>query len=523
MRAELILHGGNVLTQDVALPRATAVAIGGGRVLAVGRDDDILALADGDAKVENLHGRTLIPGFNDAHVHVWKVGQLLTSVLDLRGCPSIADLKARLYERASAGEGWVQARGYNEAILAEKRHPTRADLDEVCPDRPVFLIRTCAHIAIANSKALALAGIDRKTTDPHGGMIGRDEAGELNGMLMETALGLVSRHVPQPTRKDLEAMIRAAMEQQLRLGITSCTDPAVSPELMDAYLALDREGTLPGRVNLLYIRRPDGGTLTNDLPAKHLSDYMRLDSIKLFADGGLSGATAALSRSYRHADTRGILRLNEEEIAELAAEPVAHGWRVGIHAIGDDAIEAVLRAYQSLGVGPDFPHRIEHFGLPTEDQRRRAAALGLVSVTQPVFLRELGGNFLKYLPPGMIADCYPYRACLEAGVALAFSTDAPVVKEQNPLAGIRAAVDRRCHSGEIIAPDQSIAAEHALRAYTLGGAIASGDHGNRGSITPGKWADLALLSGDPLTTETEELDEIRAEATWLAGRCVWHA
>jgi predicted amidohydrolase YtcJ len=521
---DLIFINGTLLTLDPETQaRAEALAVTRGRILAVGPREQVEGFARPETRCVDLAGRTLIPGFNDAHIHVWKVGHLLTSLLDVRGAESLDDLRRDIREFASRlPEGaWLQARGYNEATLREGRHPTRHDLDAVLPDRPVFLQRTCAHIAVVNSKALELAGITAATDAPPGGVIDRDEGGEPTGVLRETALGLVKSEIPQPSETECEAMIGAAGELLLSLGITSATDPAVMPDVMAVYRSMDERGALPLRLSASAIRRPDGGGETLPLPERHVSDTLRVDSVKFFADGGLSGGTAALRVPYRHEDTRGILRFEEEELFELAREAHDAGLRISTHVIGDAAIDmvlAVLERLASRGTGPS--PRLEHFGLPDAEQLRRAARLRAFAVPQPIFLDELGGNFLRCLPEVYLPRVYPVRAMLDAGLRVALSSDAPVVRDASPLRGIRAAVTRCTAAGEPLAPEQAISAEEALFAYTAGGALAGGEEANRGTLTPGKWADLAVLSENPLAVEPERLTEIRVDMTFVGGELV---
>lgn len=519
---DLIFKNGPVLVYDPRFPQPEAVGIRGGHILAVGTLDHVMGQATAATRTFDLGGRTLIPGFTDAHVHVWKVGHLLTTMLDLRGTRSLGEMGSAMRSFAARlPEGaWLQARGYNEATLAEGRHPTRADLDRVAPDRPACLIRTCAHIAVANSRALELAGIGRDTAPPPGGAIERDDRGEPTGVLHETALGLVTRAIPPPTRQDYERMILAAAQHQLSLGITGATDPAVTPELIDAYKALDARGELPVRMDLLAIRRPDGGSETLPLPEKYQSRRLHIAGVKFFTDGGLSGATAALSVPYRHAPTQGVLRFETAELLELALEAHRAGYRIATHAIGDAAIEQALGVYEALERDCEGPiHRIEHLGLPTAEHLRRMAALDTIAVSQPTFLHDLGANFERYLPVGWEDRPYPYRAMRDAGVRLAFSSDAPVVRDDNPLLGMRCALTRKSAEGRAIGPDQALTGEEALLCYTAYGSMASG--GARGLIARLYDADLVVLSGNPLETLAEELTNLKVDATFVAGRQVF--
>jgi hypothetical protein len=245
---------------------------------------------------------------------------------------------------------------------------------------------------------------------------------------------------------------------------------------------------------------------------------LRVDTVKFLADGGLSGATAALSAPYRHSDQRGVLRFDEAELHALCRESHEAGWRIAIHAIGDVAIDQVLNIYESLGRhSKGYRHRIEHFGLPDAAQLARASRLGVIAVPQTIFIHSLGRNFRNYLPDSFLPRTYPIRAMLDAGLSVALSSDAPVVEDDNPLVGMMAAVTRLDNEGFLIASEQAITTKEALYGYTMGGAIATGDDGTRGSIESGKWADLAVLSADPLTCPPPALPDLHVDMTLLAG------
>jgi predicted amidohydrolase YtcJ len=249
---------------------------------------------------------------------------------------------------------------------------------------------------------------------------------------------------------------------------------------------------------------------------------LRIDTVKFFADGGLSGATAAISQPYKVTGNHGVLRFETEELLELMWEAHDAGFRIATHAIGDVALDQVIGVYEELYRRKQGPrHRIEHLGLPSAEHLARCAAMNVIAVPQTVFLPALGTTFRRYLPDDYFPRCYPVRAMLDVGLTVALSSDAPVVPDDNPLLGIKAAVDRQDGNGNPIAPEQAISAYEALYAFTMGGAIASGDEGNRGSITPGKWADLVVLSGDPLNTPLDELLNLQVEQTYVGGKLVY--
>lgn len=523
-----MLINGNVITMhgraDPDLPRPSAVLFQDGRIARVGATKDLLAESRPNTEVIDIGGRTVIPAFTDAHAHIWKIGHLLTTMLDLRRIDSLEALVALAREREGrlpAGQ-WLLGRGFNEIAMREKRKPTRHDLDLVAKDRPVVFTRTCGHIYSVNSAALKLAGIDSATPAPVGGVIEHDENGEPNGILHETALGLMNRVMPPPADSDYEAMISAGLRHQLSLGITASSDCGVSPELLDVYLKMDERGVLPARVSAMPLRRVDGRNEPVPLPRRYVSQMLRVDTVKFLADGGLSGATAALSVPYRHAATKGTLRFEPKDFGALCQESHAAGWNIATHAIGDVAIDLVLSVYESLGANPDkLLHRIEHFGLPDANQLKRAAQLGVISVPQTIFIRELGCNFLEMIPESLLQRTYPVRAMLDAGLVVALSSDAPVVEDDNPLAGMHAAVTRQIRSGPALLPEQGITQYEALRGYTIDGAFAGGWSDVRGSIGPGKWADLAVLSADPLRCKPDDLLGITVDVTFLAGNKVY--
>ena len=519
---DLVFYNGRVLTQ-AAPAVATAAAVRAGRIAAVGESADLLRASNGRATRIDLGGRTLIPGFNDAHAHVWKIGHLLTSMLDLRRTSSLDALldDVRRFADRAPEDAWVLGRGYNEAALRERRAPTRSDLDRASPRRPVVLTRTCGHIYAVNSAALARAGIGAGTEAPPGGAIERDDRGEPTGLLRETAMGLVNRVLPPPGAGDYERMIAAALGHQLTLGITSSSDCGVAPPLVAVYRSLEANGALPARVNVMLLRKVDGEAAPVPLPERFVSDMLRVDTVKFLADGGLSGATAALSVDYKHAPGKGLLRFSREELEGLCRESHDAGWRIATHAIGDVAIDQVLSIYERLDPARGLTHRIEHFGLPTRQHLARAAALGVTAAPQAIFIRSLGRNFRSYLPDALLPRAYPIRAMLDAGVRVALSSDAPVVEDDNPLAGMMAAVTRRDSEGALIAPEQAITAGEALHAYTAAGAAATGDDDNRGAIAAGMWADLAVLSGDPLAVEPDALPELSVDMTIVGGRIAY--
>lgn len=513
-----VFFNGTVITQDRRNPVVSAFSVEDGAVTATGKDCDFNL--HGATRVD-LQGRTVLPGFNDAHIHLWKVGQLAAYIMDLRGVGSIDAIIERLKEVSRTVEPgrWIIGRGFNEAVLSERRLPVAADLDRATTSHPVYLLRTCAHLACVNTAALDLCGITAGTVSPEGGSVGMTD-GAPDGRFYETALGLITSHIPPASVEDLTAMIRIGARQMLAHGITSITDPAVHPELGRAYELASGE-TLGLRVNLMPMLLPDGGEVAYPLPEIHADPWRRQTTVKLFADGGLSGGTAALSRNYRNRGDRGILRIGPERFLSLGREIRCRGFAIGTHAIGDRAIAQVLGSYKTLE--QEFGrvrNRIEHFGLPTDASLQEAASQGVVAVPQPVFLDELGDNFLASLDDQFLRRCYPVKSLARFGIRYALSTDAPVVKSFDPWNNIRAAVTRKTGSGKVISPQEAITVAEALESYTMGGAWAEGTESVKGSIEPGKYADFIVLDRNPLETPVEELASIIIKSVFVNGRQV---
>lgn len=502
---------GSVYTLDPRRPRAAGFTVEGGRIA------ELDPPADGE--VVDLGGRVVLPAFIDAHIHLWKVGDLLDFSVDLRGSGSISEVQRRIAGFAAARPDLpiIRARGFNEASLAEGRMLTREDLDQVESGRPVHALRTCAHIAVVNSAGLVACALDDRVPAPAGGEVRRDARGRLTGVFTEAALGMVAALAARITDDEYRVMILRAANEMLRHGITAVTDPAVGPDLMRCYRQLDREGRLPIRVNAIAIGIPDGAAEPLPLPEPYRSGSLVVDTIKFFADGGLSGSTAALSRPYRGTDYRGVLRLDPATF-EAAAGPAARaGFRIATHAIGDRAIELVLEGYQRFGPG----HRIEHLGLPTEAQKDRIRDLGVSVATQPIFLDELGRNFRSALDAAYLDQCYPIRSLLDRGIPTAFSSDAPVVQNLDPLRSVRAAVDR-AGAGEVpIAHHEAVSVAEGIRCHVTEAALVAGWSDSLGMLAVGRAADFVVLDRDPFTEPGTDMTSLRA--TYRAGVAVYEA
>jgi predicted amidohydrolase YtcJ len=516
--ASTLYYNGIILTQQPEQPLASAMVVENGRFIAVGDTHELQKLATKNSV--DLLGKCVLPGFNDAHIHVWKVGQLDSFIIDLRGIDSIAELQRKVKSVASTlpAGNWIMGRGFNEAVLAEKRMPEKEDLDAISTQHPIYLIRTCAHIAAVNSLALKVSNVNGQSIAPEGGVIGKNETGELTGIFYETALGLITNHIPPPTKAEYKRMIKLGAQKLLSVGVTSATDPAVHPELLEAYYELYQEGELPIRMNLMPILLPDGGNKPYPVPEKFESDWLTVNTVKFFSDGGLSGKTAAIKRPYRDSTDTGVLRLHRDHFLALAKDAQQKGFRIGTHAIGDVALDLVIDVYKELHKQfGNTRNRIEHFGLPSDANIDDVAQYGFVPVPQTIFLDELGENFIHSLDDEYLKRCYPVKTLLNKNISVAFSTDAPVVKNVNPWSGIKASVTRETSKRNVISPREAITVAQAIHAYTTGSAFAEASENKKGSIAPGKIADFIVVDKNPLQTPVEQLESVKVVSTYSNG------
>jgi len=541
LRADLLLVNANVLTMDPARPRATAVAIAGGRIAALS-DDPAGVPAD---RVIDLHGATVVPGFHDAHNHMAWFGMSLTEI-DLRfpAVTSLDQLYAAVAQRArSAGPGgWVVGSGYDQNKIGA--HPGRDALDRAAPGARVWLRHTSGHMCVVSSTVLADLGLDTEAVPVAGGRVAADAAGRPTGLLEETAQELVSGLVhPYPLTTLADAIDRAG-QQYLAEGITSVTEAGIgggwigrSPVELAAYQAARDQGRLGVRVELMVARdvlhelgaHPDDGLVTGlDLGIRtgFGDDWLRLGAVKVFTDGSLVGHTAAMHDDYAGAPgEHGYLQADADVLRGAIIAAHRSGWQVASHAIGDRAIDLAIDACaeaQARYPRPDPRHRIEHFAAARPDQVARAAELGMIAVPQGRFASELGDGMLAAVDPGRHPWLYRQRSLLEAGMTLPGSSDRPVVLGA-PLLGIHDMVSRRTASGAPFNPAEAVTALQALTAYTAGSAYASHQEHAKGSVTPGKLADLTVLSEDPTAVSPERIGGLAVLATFVDGQCRYDA
>lgn len=528
---DLLLLNGRVLTMDPAQPTASAVAIRLGRVAYVGDDAGAKAAAAPGSAVIDLAGRTATPALTDAHAHPMSVGFAL---LDLDLAPErhsrIADLQALVREAAATrlpGK-WIIGRGYDDARLAEGRHPTRADLDAVAPDHPVVLIRMCHHIGVANSAALGLAGVTRDTADPAGGLFDRDAHGEPTGVLRENALAFVRAQVPEPTEADMAAALVTGGREFLRNGITSAVEAGIrDPRELRAYQRLRERGEIPFRAYLMMlIDETLDNLIALGVQTGFGDDWLRIGPAKLFSDGSIGGRTAMMHAPYEgQPDNHGLWMLPPAELKAKVRRAHDAGFQVGIHAIGDAAIDLVLDAYaeaQAANPRPDARHRIEHCSIVDDRILGRIRDLGVVPIPGTSFLRHFRDAYVNNLGEWRIGQAYGMRSFARFGIAAAASSDAPVVPV-NALAGVQTMVTRHDILGRPVNPAESISLEDALRAYTVNGAYASFEEGSKGTLRPGMLGDVAVFEADLTQVDPNALAEVAVAHTVAEGNVVYSA
>ncbi|MGI4787608.1 MAG: amidohydrolase [Janthinobacterium lividum] len=514
---------------------ADTVAVAAGRVVAVGLSGDILPLAGPATVTHSLSGRTLLPGFHDAHCHVLGFGLTLAAVT-LTNVPTIPELVQRLQERAievNAGlDTWIRGRGYNQNILAEGRHPTRLDLDTIGGGKPFVLItHASGHAVSVSSRVLALAHINHDTPDPPGGTIVRDERGEPTGVLLETAANLAYNAAPPPPDAEKVAALGRASKALNAMGITSAVDATLGLAARDSFIEIPayqqaaQSGALTVRCSLMMLLSQLAGMDSLPKPEAVMpeTDFVRIGPAKVFTDGALTTRTAFLRSPFVGSDSLGTAVWNAEELDTMFFKAHRAGWQIAAHAIGDAAIDLCLNAcgrVQARCPRPDARHRIEHAMLLWPDQIGRLARLGILPIYQPEFIMRFGDAYTSAIGTSRANRLMPYAETQSAGLPLVFSSDIPVIPG-SPLDGIAAAMNRLTPSGQVLGPQHCVSVSDALRAYTEGAAYSTFLENDRGRITPGHRADFTILSGDLLTLPPDEwADGLKVAATIVGGRVV---
>ena len=526
MSPPLLVHGGPILTMDPEHPLVNAVLFENGRVSKVGESAREAGRSVADI---DLAGRLACPGLDDAHAHIMGVGFAQDQIdLSIDAASSIDRITTLVNAetRARSPGTWIVGQGYDQALLPERRHPTRADLDPVAPEHPVLLWRSCHHIAVANSAALRLAGLTSATADPVDGTIDRDDHGEPTGVLRESAATSLAGLQPAPGEDEIaDALIRGGMEFR-KHGVTSATEAGIRrKEEFRAYQRLWADGRLPLRSYLMMIIDETLDELISlGISTGFGDDWLRIGPAKLFADGSIGGRTARMRQPYRDdPENVGIWMIPPDEIWKKVLRAHAAGFQIGIHAIGDAAIEEVLDAYDAAIADdprPDCRHRIEHCSIVDEGLIDRIARLGVVPIPGTTFLRDMRPVYLENLGPERVRYAYAMKTFAERGIVAAASSDAPVVTV-NPLLGIQTMVSRTDRLGDSIWPEEAVSVEDALRAYTWNAAYASFSETVKGAIRPGMLADMTIFGSDLREVDASALAGQHVDVTIADGEVVY--
>ena len=512
--ADLILKNANVITMDPRQPTAELVAIKGNRILLVAGNEKLEQVAGAKTKIIDCHGKTVVPGFNDAHCHIFSfIRKLLSLDLSSSSVSSIAEIKAAIHQRArnTLPGNWLTGTGYNEFYLAEKRCPNRWDIDEVAPHHPVVLAHRSLHACVLNSLALSLAGITRETQEPPGALIDRDPAtGEPSGLLFEM-LGYIREKVMPPLSEDeLTEGIALANRHYLSNGITSLQEATIGNNLgrWQTFRRFKDTGKLKSRLSIMPGIEALSQFQEAGLAPGYGDSQLRLGGVKIMLK-----------------ETTGQLEPSQSELNQQALTAHQAGFQLAIHAIEPSTVEAAIIALEyahSHLPQAGQRHRIEHCSVCPPSLLKRLSKLRAVVVTQPPFLYYSGERYLATVPASQLPWLYRIKSLLNSGLIVAASSDSPVVPD-NPLVGIYAAVTRQAESGQLLLPEECISAEQALAMYTINAAYASFEEELKGSITQGKLADIIILNSDPINSPPEQIKDIQAEMTIINGKVVWEA
>jgi predicted amidohydrolase YtcJ len=537
-KAQTVFINGNIYTMNERQPRAEAIAVQDARIVFVGSNADAKKYQSAETRVVDLAGKTVVPGLTDSHCHIFGIGEREMN-LNLEGTNTLEAFLAKVKERVTKTERgkWITGRGWIETFWKPPQFPTRQDLDKIAPDNPVFLTRADGHAAIANSAALALAKIDRNTAAPFGGEILKDKkSGEPNGMLIDKAQALVSQHIPQPSEAERrEAFVRGA-KREIELGW--CQIQNAGGNLAD--LAPMRQAFEAGQVklrvyNAVYAPGPAAAQLLRDgITVNQFDHRYTLRTLKVPFDGALGSRGAALLEPYADApETSGFLTQKEEELQPIFEEALRRGVQIETHAIGDRANRVILDLYEKAMkmVPPEQRKiseprwRVEHAQVVTASDIPRFAKLGVIASMQPS--HAISDLFFapSRLGKERLAGAYAWQSFLKSGAIIAGGSDAPVERGE-PMIEFYAAVARKSIKGESLDgwhPEQAVSREQALKMFTTAAAYAAFEEKDKGSIEPGKLADLTVLTKDIMKIPEPEILKTTCAMTVIGGEIVFEA
>ncbi|MBR0598013.1 amidohydrolase [Sinanaerobacter chloroacetimidivorans] len=531
--ADIIFINGPVLTVDKDNSIKEALAVKGNSILFVGTKEDVMTYLGKQTKLIDLKGRSLIPGFIDSHLHSAVLGANALAI-DCRspGVNSIEDIKKLVAEAARIipkGQ-WIRGWGYDHSKLKEGRHPNRWDLDEVAPDHPVILTRVCAHTSVHNSKSLQLCGITNDSEPISGGVLVK-ENGKVTGVLKENS-HMAAMKVSQLSIEELISAMEAANDILIKEGITSVHDSGgYGHAQMSAIQEAVKQGKLKIRLYSMIFSFVENLQFVEDyihigLHTGFGNDHFKIGPVKLMIDGSSSGPTAATLEPYTsNPNDFGVLSMEQEKVNEIILKAHLAGYQVTTHAVGDKAVTVIVNAIENaLKIAPreDHRHRIEHCAMINNELLDRIQNLGIIPVAQPIFLYEFGDGYLVNYGKERAYRMFTCKSFLTRGIPVAGSSDCPITFS-SPILNMHLAVNRATESGQIINLDERISVSEALRMFTYNGAYASFEEDIKGSLEPGKLADLTILSGSLLDTPEKEIKSLKVDMTFIDGELVYSA
>ncbi len=528
--ADLILLNGQVLTMDAEATLAEAVVIKDNLLSYVGTNHGAKQTIGLKTHIIDLHGQVVLPGFIDTHNHL-AISAVDSVAVDCSP-EKVQSINEILQEIAVIAHGkpetaWLRGVNYDDARLIEKRHPTREDIDHVVPDHPVLLVHRGYHIAVINSAGMQILGITEETPPPTGGAYGRDsQTGKLNGILYENAWFDLWGKSNSPLNIDNEAFIKGVQKvctQYIQTGITSVNDAWVGSSSFRGFQEALNRGLLPIRVNLHIINTHLDQLEEVGLLRGFGNSQLKIMAVKILLDGSVSGLTAALYKPYIGTNDTGILLMEKEKLAKLIERIHRLGFQVSVHANGDKAIDMVLDIFERvLQTFPrlDHRHRIEHCSLLSPERIQRIKALNLIPIIFAAYPYYHGDKIYPAFGLERVKWMMACRSLIDAGVTIAGHSDYPA-SPYNPLIAIHSLVNRRTERGSPFSPNQAITVYEALRMYTIDAAYASFDEQFKGSIEPGKFADLVILQENPLTVAKDKIKNIQVLMTIGNGKIIY--
>jgi hypothetical protein len=528
LSADLVLLNGRVVTVDAEGTIAEAVAVKGSLIVAVGSDEEVSQTMGDETKVVDLEGRTILPGLIDSHMHPGSYGVFW--VRGVRCGPDIEsmnELLERIREKADTTlEGrWILGYALDDVRLG--RYPSRAELDGVTPVNPLYIQRRDGHIGVANSLALGAASIEKDTPDPPHGKIDRDEGGEPTGVLRESAKDLVARMFPPYTEEEYVEGLRHVFDEFVSLGLTTIHASMTGSTEFRAMQRLRRGGESKLRVCVHASGREDGmleALIAAGIQTPFGDDWLKITELEWVFDTSTSGRTAAYYRPYvGEPDNYGILLYDQEDITDRVKRAHEAGIRIGLDGIGDRGIDRALDAIEAaLKEKPreDHRHRIEHCCYVTPPIQRRLKELGVIDASANGFLHDLGDAYKANRGEEEMRWMWPHRTLIDQGIPAPAHSDCPVCSP-NPWLGIYGLVTRKTSGGDVLFAGEGITPLEAIRAYTIDGAYAAWEENTKGSIEPGKLADLVIVDRDPLTISPDNLRDVETVMTVIDGKIVY--